>query len=58
MNGQSVPVLVDVTVYLGTIVLKIVGGIQRDIFLPVKNRVSEFCNDGFLSGFSFVQELD
>ena len=58
VNGQRIAVLIHIAVYLGAIVLKIIGSPQLEAFLPVNNRILQFGHDAFLLGAVFIQELN
>ena len=54
VNSQSISVLIDIAVYFGTVVFKVIGSFQLDALLTVNNRVSQFGDNLPLCSATFI----
>ena len=58
VNSQRISVLIDIAVYFGTVVFKVVRYIQLNSFLAIYNWISKFGNNTFLPSVLFVQKMN
>ena len=54
VNSQRIPMFIDVAVYFGVVVFKIVGRLQLNPFLAIYNGIGKFGNNAFWPAVIFT----